>query len=199
MQVTTVARDYSYVRYFPRDKGGACDYAFMGAYAWLARGDVPRMICAAIGLWRDLDAAGATIGAVVPDAEVKAALRGNLLPSLDANPGSGILLAVLARRARKTVPDLPQCALEWAGYGSPAGQPRLGDILCTRGEAGPDVGIYLGEDDTAYHVLGATGDDRIGVTRVARNTLHAVRRPLYEGVQFAANGIRLNRDGTRAV
>lgn len=187
---------YGFVRYFPGKGAAPTDPACLSAYMWLTRTSVPRMLCEAIGLWKAVATQGAPTATLIPDAEVAAALHGSRVASFDPVPRAGLVLAVLARRARKSVPDTPQCALNWVTFGTEAGQPRLGDVVCSLGESGAGVGLYVGEDDTAYHVLGATADDRIGVDRVAKPGLYAVRRPLYEGVQFAPNGIRLNRDGT---
>ncbi len=197
MQPTTATYDYRFVRYFPRNRA-AGDVSCLGPYQWLTTVRAPRMVGEAVSLWQAIAADGGTVGEAIAECEVKASLRGSTLISPDPNPLAGILLAVIARRARKLVPDTPQCALEWATYGTAAGQPRLGDILCTIGETGADVGLYIGEDAAVYHRLGAIAGDRIGVERIAKPRLYAVRRPLYEGTQYPANGIMLNVDGSRA-
>lgn len=201
MEATKATRSYHFVRYFP-ERGGATAAAdgddCLGAYRWLATMRVPHMVGEALGLWRAIAAAGGRLCDAISAAEVQAALRGKPLAAPDPVVKAGTVLAVLARRARKSLPETPQCALDWALYGSPGGQPRLGDIVCTRSDGGAYAGIYVGEDDVAYHLLGATADDRIGVTRVGKVDLYAVRRPLYECMDFAPCGIRLDRDGHRA-
>ena len=196
MEPTAATRDYGFVRYFPRDRATG-DTSCLGTYQWLTKAPVPRMVGEMIALWRAIAAAGGTMSEAIDACEAKAAVRGSTLASPDPNPYAGTLLAVIARRARKLVPDTPQCALEWATYGTAAGQPRLGDILCTIGEGGASVGLYVGEDAVAYHLLGATTNDRIGAERIVKHHLYAVRRPLYEGVQYSANGIALQVDGSR--
>ncbi len=194
MQPTTATRYYRFVRYFPRDSP-AGDLSWLGPYRWLTAVRAPRMIGEAVALWQAI--ADGTASDAIDACELKAAVRASPLTSLDPNPLAGTLLAVIARRAHKVLPDTPQCALDWATYGTAAGQPRLGDILCTIDETGANVGLYVGEDATAYHRLGAIAGDRIGVERVAKPSLYAVRRPLYEGAQYAANGIALQADGSR--
>ncbi len=199
MPPSAPTRSYAFVRYFPEKAEAPSDPSCLCAYQWLTRLAVPRMVCEAIGLWKATAATGLTTSAHIPEAEVTAVLHGDTAASHDPVPRAGLVLAVLARRARKTVPDAPQCALNWTTFGSEAGQPRLGDVVCSLSESGPRVGLYVGEDDLAYHCLGATEDDLMGVERVPKKWLYAVRRPLYEGVRHAPMGIRVNRDGTLIV
>lgn len=196
MRPSAPTRSYAFVRYFPDKAGDPGNPACLVAYRWLSTLTVPRMVCEALGLWKAIGETGETTSAHISEAEIATVLHGDALVSHDPVPRAGLVLAVLARRARKSVPDAPQCALNWTTFGTEAGQPRLGDIVCSLSEGGPRVGLYVGEDDLAYHCLGVTEDDRMGVERVPKKWLYAVRRPLYEGVQYAPNGIRLNRDGT---
>lgn len=197
MRPGSATRSYGFVRYFPDKPVDAHDPACLCAYQWLTRLPLPRMVGEAIGLWQAIAASGGTTATEIAPAEVAAALHGSSLPAFDPIPRGGTVLAIIARRARKTVPDTPQCALNWVTFGTEAGQPRLGDVVCWLAEDGARVGLYVGEDDAAYHCLGASEGDRIDVHRAPKQQLRAVRRPLYEGVQYEANGIRLDRDGTR--
>ena len=189
-------RGYGHVRYFPQKSVETVNSACMATYHWLTQLPVPRMVSEAISLWKMMAQDGSTTTAHITPAEVATVLHGDSLPSYDPVARAGLVLGVLARRARKTIPDTPQCALNWSTFGTEAGQPRLGDVVCSLSERGARVGLYVGEDDVAYHCLGVTDDDRMGVDCVPRKWLYAVRRPLYEGVQYAPNGVRLNRDGT---
>jgi hypothetical protein len=159
---------------------------------------LPRMVDEALDLWRELGDAGKTIAALLPAWQAECLGQSCRTPSLDPLPHAGPVMAILAKRARKTVPEAPQCALNWANFGSEAGQPRLGDVLCGMREGGAYVGIYIGEDDVAYHLIGADEADGISVTRLPKERLYAARRPIYEGGHCVANGIRLNRDGSLA-
>lgn len=74
----------------------------------------------------------------------------------------------------------PLWALNWAKWGNPADTPSLGDVLVFRrktatGYAG-HVGIYVGEDDTHFHVLGGNQDNSVCVAPVAKSKFVAARR-----------------------
>ena len=52
----------------------------------------------------------------------------------------------------------------------------LGDVLVfARGKSG-HVGIYVGEDASAFHVLGGNQSDRVMIKRIAKARLLGVRR-----------------------
>ena len=42
------------------------------------------------------------------------------------------------------------------------------------------VGLYVGEDAAAYHVLGGNQSDKVCITRIAKNRLYAIRRPQFK-------------------
>ena len=43
---------------------------------------------------------------------------------------------------------------------------------------GGHVGFYVGEDSTAYHVLSGNQFDKVGITRIDKSRLVAIRWPL---------------------
>lgn len=67
-------------------------------------------------------------------------------------------------------------ALAWADWGqkSPIAP---GAVLVFKRQGGGHVGFYVGEDSTAFHVLGGNQSDSVSVTRIAKNRLVAVRWP----------------------
>ena len=198
MKATRRMREGHLGRYFPPKISKPEPAAFLGPYQWLMLGSIPHMVNEAISLWRAIEAIKGTTAEAISTAEVAAALHGDTVSSRDPVARAGLVLAVLARRARRSVPETPQCALDWANYGTAAGQPRLGDILCLLSEDGAYVGLYIGEDAGAFHCLGVTYDDRIGIQRLAKTKLYTIRRPLYDCVRISAHGIHLNQDGTPA-
>lgn len=72
-------------------------------------------------------------------------------------------------------------ALKYAEFGEPVppGQEKLGDLLIFRREEGGHVGMYIGEDSAAFHVLGANQGDEVNIARLGRTRLYACRRPHY--------------------
>lgn len=148
-------------------------------YAWLADmgNALPRTIWCGLQLFGTHELAGAanspTIMAWAAEVGLQAAYSG------DAVPWCGLFAAVVAKRANKAVPVNPLWALNWAGFGVAAGQPSLGDVLVFVREGGGHVGFYVGEDDTAYHVLGGNTSDQVKIARIDKVRLHNARRPVY--------------------
>ena len=77
-----------------------------------------------------------------------------------------------------------------------APEAALGDVLVfARPKGGGHVGLYVGEDETAFHVLGGNQSDAVSITRIAKTRCIAIRRPIYREqpasmapVQLAATG-----------
>lgn len=110
----------------------------------------------------------------------------------DGIPWCGLFMAVVAKRAGKEFPTKYLSAAEWAMFGQRAETAMLGDVLVFRRPGGGHVGLYVGEDDTAYHVLGGNQSDRVNVTRIAKDRCVAVRRPRYINTPLNVRRILLN-------
>lgn len=156
---------------------------FPKGYEWLASvGQLPRTIVEAMRLhgvaevvgkgsnatilsWRDeLNAAGVKIAGY----------------SDDDIPWCGLFAAIAAHRAGKRVPENPLWARNWAKFGSPVIKAALGDVLVfQRPGGGGHVGFYIGEDRTAFHVLGGNQGNAVTITRIRKERCIAVRRPEY--------------------
>jgi uncharacterized protein (TIGR02594 family) len=113
----------------------------------------------------------------------------------DAIPWCGLFMAVVAKRAAKSFPTSPLWALSWSKFGVEAGQPRLGDILTFTRKGGGHVGLYVGEDRGAYHVLGGNQGDAVSIARLDKARLHRVRRPAYRNMPASAQPIVLAATG----
>lgn len=97
----------------------------------------------------------------------------------DSTPWCGLFMAVCAQRAGKTPPEKFLSASDWATFGSSVGHAMLGDVLVFHRPGGGHVGMYVGEDDAAYHVLGGNQSDRVCITRITKDRCVAIRRPTY--------------------
>lgn len=113
----------------------------------------------------------------------------------DAIPWCGLFMAVIAKRAGKSFPEKPLWALSWSRFGVAADSAALGDVLVFKRDGGGHVGLYVGEDDRAFHVLGGNQSDRVCFTRIARARLHAVRRPAYRVRPGSVRAYRLAAGG----
>lgn len=99
--------------------------------------------------------------------------------SADSVPWCGLFVAYVVKKGGKTPVAQPLWARNWSHFGSASPSPSLGDILVFVREGGGHVGIYIAEDDTAYHVLGGNQSDAVTITRIAKSRCVAVRRPPY--------------------
>jgi uncharacterized protein (TIGR02594 family) len=108
----------------------------------------------------------------------------------DSIPWCGLFMAVVAKRAGKELPKHPLWALSWSAFGAKAPAPALGDVLVFT-----HVGLYVGEDASAFHVLGGNQSDRVCITRIAKARLYAARRPLYRVEPANVRPIHLEATG----
>jgi uncharacterized protein (TIGR02594 family) len=111
----------------------------------------------------------------------------------------GLFAAIIAYRRLKVVAEVvksPLWARNWANYGIKSPKPGLGDVLVFSRGSGGHVGFYVGEDSTAYHVLGGNQSNKVCFTRVAKDRLIAARRPPYKTVPRAVKAYVLASTGT---
>lgn len=153
---------------------GAVPYA----YWWLLRLDgTPKMVSAGLDLYGTHEVPGdgdnPEIIAWAKEVGLERTYRDDL------TPWCGLFMAVVASRAGKPVPANPLWAHNWAQFGAASPDPSLGDVLVFQREGGGHVGLYVAEDEGAYHVLGGNQSDQVSIARVARARMVAVRRPKY--------------------
>lgn len=164
-------------------------------YAWLAREPGPKMILEALKLFGTMEKPGAAnnptilawakeVGGDVAD-----------IYKADSIPWCGLFMAVVARRAGKEPPKHPLWALSWSAFGAKSPAPALGDVLVFTRGGGGHVGLYVGEDAFAFHVLGGNQSDRVCIARIAKARLYAARRPLYRVQPTNVRPIRLESTG----
>jgi cell wall-associated NlpC family hydrolase len=100
-------------------------------------------------------------------------------------------MAYTALQAGWDTPKNPLGARNWQKFGTPVPitkgrqgtlgrYPMLGDVLVfwrgkKNGFAG-HVGIYVGEDDTHFHVLGGNQKDSVSIARIEKSRLLQARR-----------------------
>jgi uncharacterized protein (TIGR02594 family) len=143
-------------------------------YAWLAREPGPRILVEFLKLYGTTEKVGAGNNPAIMGWARELGLE--RVYTADSIPWCGLGMAIVAKRAGKPVVESPLWALSWSKFGKPADRPMLGDILTFKRDGGGHVGIYVGEDSTHYHVLGANQSDSVCVTRIAKARLHAARR-----------------------
>jgi len=110
----------------------------------------------------------------------------------------GLAQAVVCKRANKELVKDPLWALNWNTFGVRVekGQEMLGDILVFIRNGGGHVGLYVGEDATAFHVMGGNQNDSYCITRIAKSRLYGCRRPLYNTPPLGMKKYMLSASGT---
>jgi len=113
----------------------------------------------------------------------------------DETPWCGIFVASVMQEAGLPYPDQYPRAKAWADWGANLRSTHVapGAVLVFARQGGGHVGFYVGEDATAYHVLGGNQGNAVNVTRIAKARCIAIRWPRGEPVsggpvQLAQNG-----------
>ena len=166
-------------------------------YSWLANETGPRILREALKLYGTAETPGpASNPEILKWAVEVGAKRLGIQYKDDAVAWCGLFMAVCAKRAGLDLPAIPVRALSWVNYGTPVAKPMLGDILVFTRKGGGHVGLYVGEDDEAFHVLGGNQSDRVCITRIDKDRLTATRRTIWKVAQpNNVRQIRLARGG----
>lgn len=152
-------------------------------YEWLGNvGPLPRVVSEGLKLVGVVETPGPKSTPAILQWRDELAAAGIKIDgySDDSIPWCGLFLAIVAHRAGKPVVANPLWARNWASFGAKSPQASLGDVLVFVRDDGGHVGIYIGEDATAYHVLGGNQSDRVCITRIAKARCFAVRRPPFK-------------------
>ena len=161
-----------------------------GTYQWLNRERAPKMLVEALRHYGCLEHKGADNN---PDITQWAREIGGKVAEVyraDAIPWCGLFIAICAKRAGYELPKDPLWALNWGTFGKGQTMAMLGDVLTfirrtSTGAKAGHVGLYVGEDATAYHVLGGNQSDCVCITRMAKDRIYAIRRSPFKVKQPA--------------
>lgn len=97
----------------------------------------------------------------------------------DSIPWCALWLAHVMHEDGKAIPPQTDVlsALKWRLWGVPLFRAVPGAVLVFSRTGGGHVGLYVGEDETHYHVLGGNQGDQVCIARVPRLQLVAIRWP----------------------
>lgn len=109
----------------------------------------------------------------------------------DEIPWCGTFMAEVMDSCGIPIPPIPVRASAWASWGIRLAEPAFGAVLVFSRSGGGHVGLYVGEDDTAYHVLGGNQGNAVSITRIDKNRLTAIRWPLGDTTPLPKGGRRL--------
>ena len=103
----------------------------------------------------------------------------------DEIPWCGLFMAHVCRLAGVEGVVNPLWARNWNNFGTKQVQAMLGDVLVFARDSGGHVGIYVGEDAKAYHVLGGNQNNSVSVTRINKSRCIGIRRTKWKVSQPA--------------
>lgn len=97
----------------------------------------------------------------------------------DDIPWCGLFIAHCFSETLPTehLPANPLGALNWSAFGKQLKTPVLGAVLTFHRTGGGHVGMYVGEDSAAYHVLGGNQSNSVSITRIEKGRLEDIRWP----------------------
>lgn len=169
--------------------------ALPARYADLARESGPLMLVEALKLYGVLETPGAANNpTILAWADEVARDHGTAYTrwaadwyDKDSIAWCGLFMAVVAVRAGQSRPErMPPpkylSAKDWLNYGErvvPFSDAMLGDVLVFDRSGGGHVGLYVGEDADAFHVLGGNQSDAVTIARIPKSRCVGVRRPVY--------------------
>lgn len=120
----------------------------------------------------------------------------------DDIPWCGLAVAswIAVTLPRESLPANPLGALNWRKFGEGLVNPSLGAILVFKRPGGGHVGLYVGEDETHYHVLGGNQSNSVSITRIEKGRLETIRwpktgsGPVGGRVRLSAKGVPMTRN-----
>lgn len=145
-------------------------------YEWLNREPGPKMLLQMIRIYGVKEYPGGADNPVILAWAKELGI--DKIYNDDAIPWCGLGVAITALRSNYTPPVGFLAALNWANFGTKIDktQAMLGDVLVYKRKGGGHVTLYVGEDATHFHCMGANQSDSVNITRKAKNQVHAVRR-----------------------
>lgn len=150
-------------------------------YEWLNLEDGPRMLIEGLKLYGTKEIVGKEHNPVIIGWAAEVGLEKVYVA--DEIAWCGLVMAVICKRSNKKVVKDPLWALNWAAWENLAPEPMLGDICTFKRPGGGHVGLYIGEDKTAYHIMGGNQNNGYNITRIAKERLFKARRPKWEIAQ----------------
>lgn len=148
-------------------------------YRWLEKEPGPKMIIEGLKLVGIKEIPGKASNPKIIQMAAELGMQGKY--NNDDTAWCGLSHAYVALKAGKTPLqgwDMLR-ALKWAEWGEAVTKPMLGDTLVFKRPGGGHVGLYVGEDQQCFHVLGGNQSNAYGFARIAKGRLVAARRPHY--------------------
>lgn len=146
-------------------------------YAWLNNEPGPRLLAEFVKIYGTAERPGPGSNPSIL-AWAKAVGLGSVYTS-DATAWCGLAMSYVALQAGWDASPNGNglWARNWLDWGRTAPEPMLGDVLVfSRGPSSGHVGVYVGEDAEALHVIGGNQGDAVTIKRIPRSRLLGARR-----------------------
>ena len=145
-------------------------------YAWLADEPGPRILKEMFALYGTIEAPGKANNPLILK-WAKSIGLGRVYKA-DSVAWCGLTVAYAAAQAGWDHAPRGNAlwARNWAAWGNSAETPMLADVLVFIRKGGGHVGLYVGEDAKAFHVIGGNQGDAVTIKRIAKSRLLAARR-----------------------
>lgn len=162
-------------------------------YEWLAQEGAPRHLLKALELYGVTEIVGPKHNPIILEWAKEVGLASQY--KSDEIPWCGLFIAVVMKRAERQVVEYPLGARNWVNFGVKSPSPMLGDVLVFSRTNGGHVGIYVGEDDKYFHVLGGNQGNAVSIVKILKSRLLDARRPPYHTPPLNIRKIFLNING----
>lgn len=164
-------------------------------YEWLQREGAPKMLNAMLGIYGTVETPGPADSPIILAWATELGIKKTY--SNDAIPWCGLGMAIVAHRAGYKPPVQFLRALAWQDFGIGQKVAMLGDVLVKKRKGGGHVTLYVGEDATHYHCMGANQRDSVNITRIPKKEFVAIRRaPFKVGQPKNIRVVRVSAAGT---
>lgn len=153
-------------------------YALPRQYAWLAREPAPRLLIEFLKLFGTQEDTGPGSNPVIINWAKSIGLWH--VYKDDAIAWCGLAMGYAAAQAGWEYAPRGNAlwARNWAAWGNPIDYEAamLGDVLVFPRGNGGHVAVYVGEDNSYYHILGGNQSDAVNIKRKPKTPIIAVRR-----------------------
>lgn len=145
-------------------------------YQYLYHEDAPRILIAALDQYGEREIKGPRHNQKIISWARAVGKRLGIAVTDDESPWCGVFMAYCAKAAGYEPPAIAVRAKSWLNFGTIQNEAMLGDVLVFTRNGGGHVGIYVGEDDSHYHVLGGNQGDAVSIVRIAKYRCAGIRR-----------------------
>ncbi|RAJ28860.1 TIGR02594 family protein [Pedobacter cryoconitis] len=154
-------------------------------YSWLSKEEAPKLLVEALKWYGTKEVPGKESNPVIMGWAKSLNISWY---TADSVPFCGLGMGIWAKNAGYPFDKNKLLAAKsWLEWGIPVatGKEMLGDVLVFGRIGGGHVGLYIGEDQSTFHVYGANQSDDTGFTRILKTRLLGARRSPFKSGQPA--------------